>query len=76
MRKRLINQGPQNVSGVDQNWIDLQRLAQVELTSEDRRTRSKQPLHPVPELGGAQRKAESKRSVFCSTKHRGSTVFN
>ena len=31
MRKRLINQ----VSPVDESWLDLQRLAQVELTSED-----------------------------------------
>jgi hypothetical protein len=35
MRKRLINQGLQNVSDVDESWVDLQRLAQVELTSED-----------------------------------------
>ena len=35
MRKRIINQDPQNVSTVDQSWLDLQRLAQVELTSED-----------------------------------------
>ena len=35
MRKRIINQEPQNVAPVDQRWLDLQRLAQVELTSED-----------------------------------------
>jgi hypothetical protein len=35
MRKRIINQDSQNVSPVDQSWLDLQRLAQVELTSED-----------------------------------------
>jgi hypothetical protein len=35
MRKRIIHQNPQNVTSVDQSWIDLQRLAQVELTSED-----------------------------------------
>jgi hypothetical protein len=35
MRKRIINQAPRNVSPVDQSWLDLQRLAQVELTSED-----------------------------------------
>lgn len=35
MRKRMISQDPQNVSPVDQSWLDLQRLAQVELTSED-----------------------------------------
>ncbi len=35
MRKRIINQDPYNVSAVDPSWIDLQRLARVELTSED-----------------------------------------
>src|SRR5258705_11494715 len=35
MRKRIINQDSQNVSPVDQSWLDLQGLAQVELTSED-----------------------------------------
>ena len=35
MRKRIINQEPQNVAPVDQRWLDLQSLAQVELTSED-----------------------------------------
>jgi len=35
MRKRIINQNTQNVSPADQNWLDLQSLAQVELTSED-----------------------------------------
>jgi hypothetical protein len=35
MRKRIINQDPQNVVPADQGWLDLQSLAQVELTSED-----------------------------------------
>ena len=36
MRKRIIsNQESQNVAPVDQGWLDLQSLAQVELTSED-----------------------------------------
>jgi hypothetical protein len=35
MRKRIINQNPQNVSPADQSWLDLQRFAQVELTTED-----------------------------------------
>ena len=35
MRKRIINQEPQNVAPTDQGWLDLQSLAQVELTSED-----------------------------------------
>jgi hypothetical protein len=35
MRKRIINQNPQDVLPADQSWIDLQRLAQVEITSEE-----------------------------------------
>ena len=35
MRKRIINQNLQNVLPVDQSWLDLQRLAQVEFTSEE-----------------------------------------
>jgi hypothetical protein len=35
MRKRITNQNPQDAAPVDQSWLDLQRLAQVELTSED-----------------------------------------
>ena len=35
MRKRIIDQEPQNVVPVDQWWLDLQSMAQVELTSED-----------------------------------------
>ena len=35
MRKRITNQDPQHVAPIDQSWLDLPRLAQVELTSED-----------------------------------------
>jgi hypothetical protein len=35
MRKRLIGPGPGEVSAVEPGWLDLERLAQVEITSED-----------------------------------------
>ncbi|MDH4250084.1 MAG: hypothetical protein OEY21_10305 [Nitrospira sp.] len=35
MRKRIINQDAQNLAPLEQSWLDLRRLAQVELTSED-----------------------------------------
>jgi hypothetical protein len=35
MRKRIIGQGAPEVSAVDPGWMDLDRLAQVEITSED-----------------------------------------
>ncbi|MBI5591316.1 MAG: hypothetical protein HY881_12615 [Deltaproteobacteria bacterium] len=57
MRKRIINQKPQNASPVDQSWIDLQRLAQVELTSED----SEHPIEAalIPGFGSGWRAAQA-----------------
>jgi hypothetical protein len=53
MRKRLINQ----VSPADESWRELQRLAEVELTSED-------PAHPIeaslmPSAGSGWRAAQT-----------------
>ena len=39
MRKQIISQGIQGDSLIDQEWLDVERLARVELTSED-------PAHP------------------------------
>ena len=35
MRKRIINRSSKEPSSADQDWLDLERLAQVEITSED-----------------------------------------
>ncbi len=35
MRKRIIGHGPRAVSAAGHGWLDLERLAQVEITSED-----------------------------------------
>jgi hypothetical protein len=35
MRKRIINQGTQGVSPSNQQWLNVEHLAQVEVTSED-----------------------------------------
>jgi hypothetical protein len=35
MRKYIIGHGPRDVSANEQGWLDLERLAQVEITSED-----------------------------------------
>lgn len=35
MRKRIIDPDPKNLSSTDEEWLDLRRQAQVELTSED-----------------------------------------
>ena len=51
MRKRIIDQEPQNVAPVDQGWLDLQSLAQVELTSEDAANPIEAALVPSGGLG-------------------------
>ncbi len=35
MRKRIVGHGVQEVSATDQLWLDVDRLARVEITSED-----------------------------------------
>jgi hypothetical protein len=35
MRKHIIGHSPRDVSAAKQGWLDLERLAQVEITSED-----------------------------------------
>jgi hypothetical protein len=35
MRKRLIGPGPGNVAAAEPGWMDLEQLAEVEITSED-----------------------------------------
>ena len=57
MRKRIINQNPQNVSPVDQSWLDLQRLAQVELTSEEAAHPIEEAL--IPSVGSGWRAAQA-----------------
>ena len=46
MRKRIIHQDIREVSPTDQGWLDLDRLAQVEITSEDTLHPFESALHP------------------------------
>ena len=57
MRKRIINQNPQNVSPVDHSWLDLQRLAQVEVTSEEAAYPIEAAL--IPSVGSGWRAAQA-----------------
>lgn len=57
MRKRIINHSYEDVSDTDSSWLDLQQLAQVELTSE-------QAAYPIeaaliPGAGSGWRAAQS-----------------
>ena len=66
MRKRIINLEPQNVVAVDQGWLDLQSMAQVELTSEDAANPIEAALVPGAGLGwrAAQRGEQTIRLLF------------
>jgi hypothetical protein len=57
MRKRIINEDPQNVSPVDQGWLALEVLAQVELTSEDAAYPIEAAL--IPSVGSGWRAAQA-----------------
>lgn len=61
MRKRIINQNPQNVPPDDQSWLDLQRLAQVELTSEEAAHPIEAALMPSVGLGWRAEQAGEQR---------------
>ena len=48
MRKTIVNQDSQNVFPGDEKWLDLKRLAQVEITSED----ASYPIEGAFEING------------------------
>jgi hypothetical protein len=56
MRKHIVTKGTQGFISTDQNWLDLENLAQAELTSED-------VSHPIesalkPDVGSGWRASE------------------
>jgi hypothetical protein len=62
VRKQIINQEPQHVAPVDQGWLDLQSLAQVELTSEDAAYPIKAAL--IPNAGSGWRAAQAGKQTI------------
>ncbi|MCX5893794.1 MAG: hypothetical protein NTW80_12655, partial [Deltaproteobacteria bacterium] len=56
MRKRIIGPGPGEVAAVEPVWLDLERLAQVEITSED----ADYPIEAalIPSIGSGWRAAQ------------------
>jgi hypothetical protein len=57
MRKRIINQGAEGASAANENWLDLETLAQAEVSSED-------AAHPIesaliPNTGSGWRAAQA-----------------
>ena len=75
MREQIIGQDSQEVSRADATWLDLQRLARVELSSEDEAYPIESALAPGAGPGW-RRKLESRRSACCVTSRRESAVFN
>jgi hypothetical protein len=61
MRKRMITQGTQGILPPDEDWLDLENLAQVELTSED----ASQPIESAlkPGVGPGWRASEPGRQT-------------
>lgn len=57
MRKRFIGHGPREVSAVEPGWLDLEHLAQVEITSEDADYPIESAL--IPGMGSGWRAAQS-----------------
>jgi hypothetical protein len=51
MRKRIIGRGPREVAAAEPGWLDLDRLAQVEITSEDADYPIESALIPGTSLG-------------------------
>ncbi len=51
MRKRIIGHGPSEISAAEPGWMDLERLAQVEITSEDADHPIESALIPGTSLG-------------------------
>jgi hypothetical protein len=56
MRKRIIAPGPGNVAAAEPGWMDLERLAQVEITSEDIEHPIESAL--IPRMGSGWRAAQ------------------
>lgn len=56
MRKRIIGRSDQDAAPADQRWLDMERLAQLEITSED----AKHPIESalLPDRGSGWRAAE------------------
>jgi len=51
MRKRIITKGTQGILPLDEDWLDLENLAQAELTSEDASHPIESALKPGVESG-------------------------
>jgi hypothetical protein len=63
MRKRIIGHGPREVSAVEPVWLDLEHLAQVEITSEDINHPIESAL--IPSIGSGWQAAQPGEQTIC-----------
>jgi hypothetical protein len=63
MRRRILGPGPREVAAAEPGWLDLDRLAQVEITSEDANFPIESALIPGTGLGW--RSAQPGEQTIC-----------
>jgi hypothetical protein len=63
MRERIIAYGPREVAAAEPGWMDLERLAQVEITSEDVDYPIEAAL--IPNTGSGWRAAQPGEQTIC-----------
>ena len=66
MRKRIIGHGTGEVATAEPGWVDLEHLAEVEITSEDEGYPMESALIPGVGPVGGRRSLGSRRSASCS----------
>ena len=66
MRKRIIAPLQQGTTSSDENWLKLEALVEVEITSEDAAYTIECALLPGRARGGAPQRPDSRRSGFSS----------
>ena len=71
MRKRIIAQTQKETTSPDQDWLNMEGLAEVEITSEDAAHPIESALLPGQLQGGVPQGPANRRSVFSSTNRNG-----
>ena len=66
MRKRVIKPAASEGATAEPGWLDLEQIAQVEVTSEDAAHPVESALVPGEEVGGAPRSRASRPSASSS----------
>ena len=76
MIKRITGQNIQQVPAPNQEWLNLDVLVQVEVTSEDAEHPSSQACYPVTIPVGGQRKRDRRPCASSLTNRKESDVYS